>query len=249
MRKLFGFAAIFCLGLSVQSLQGSDFLEPIEFKSPYEDMHAGTGLELMDQVNVDFSEDGVAYLKYLEEQIKDAKASRLSSRGLGASLAGVGIGLAPITLGLSLLYTGIAPVFIVHGESLKKDLNGWRLIKASYIHCGYKNPSQEKLVKHDERIKIFISKYLKLEANAETVDRVAKAIVVANEKGWFGIVFNDSRIFRQNNHRQDICKKLFIDSELNPSLMNDSSVAEKILKYAEARNEYQEKQQEIMENL
>ena len=249
MEKLKCLGILLSVLLGGRHLYGGEFTEPIEFKTPYEDLKDAVDLQSLDHVEVDFSEEGIAYLKHLEVQIKDAKATQISSRGFGASLVGVGIGLAPITFGLSLLYTGVAPIFIVQGETLKKELNGWRLIKASYVHCGYKNPGEEKLKKHDERIKLFVRKYLKQEPDAETVDRVAKAIVTANEKGWFGIMFNDSRIFRQNNHRKDISKKLFVDNGLNPSLMTDTSVAEKISKYLEARNEYQEKQQEIMENL
>ena len=249
MVKLLRLGAVLCLGLFSNSMQATEFLEPIEFKSPYEDLDDSLGLDALDSAEVSFTNEGLAFLNYLEERIKDAKASQMSSRGLGAGLVGVGIGLAPVTLGLSLLYTGVAPIFIAHGEGLKKDLNGWRLIKASYVHCGYKNPNEDKLKKHDDRIEHFIKKYLKMDTDAQTVDRVAKAIVMANEKGWFGMIYNDSIIFRQNNFRRDIGKRLFTENGINASLMSDTTVAEKISKYAVARKEYQEKRQEIMENV
>lgn len=249
MEKLCFWVVLSCFIFGTSPSQADDFFEPIEFKVPYEKQDDRLELESLEQVDVQFSEEALEFLRFLEARIKNAKTSRLSSRGLGVSLMGVGVGLAPITLGLSLLYTGLGPVFIVSGEDLKKDLNGWRLIKASYVHFGYNNPSPEKLKKHDKRIALFIKKYLEKEPDEQTIELVAKAIVMANEKGWFGMLYNGSVIFGQDDHRGDISKKLFVEEGLNPKLLHDSPVKDKIAKYADAIKEYHEKKQEIIESL
>lgn len=230
------------------SLQATEFLEPIEFKSPYEDIGESPDLESMDQEEVNFSNEGLAFLKYLERNIALTKEDQYAMRGLGGFVAGTGLLLAPATFGITLILTGAGAGTIAAGESVKKELNGWRLVKAAYVHHGYKNPGQQKLKKHDNRISQFIKKYLKIEADSQTVDRVAKAIVIANEKGWFGMVYDNSAVLLQSTRRQEVANRLFPNNGISPNLLQDTTAAEKLLRYAEVRNEYQEKRKEIMEN-
>ena len=228
MNKLFCLGMLLSLGVGGFKLQAAEDYEPIEFKSSFEYPLDSIGLESMDPIDIKFSNEGLEFLKCLEGRILDESTGQNVNRGLGATLIGMGIVAAPVTLGLSVFLAGGGSVVIASAETLKKRLNGWRLIKAAYVHNGYKNPNQDKMAKHDKRIGSFIKKYLKIEADAQTIDRVAKAIVLANEKGWFGMAVNNSVVVLQSTRREDIGKLLFPDNCIHPKLLTDNTAKEKI---------------------
>ncbi|MFK7823542.1 MAG: hypothetical protein AB8G05_05265 [Oligoflexales bacterium] len=204
------------------------------------------------QSELEFSHEGLKVMDFLARggiEGKNYRRSRNITFSVGTVSTVGAIATAPTIVGpLIFLMLGGSGTVLAGANTLDEKMlarphyNLGRLIKASYVHLGWSTPDGKKLQKHDTRIREYINKYLEEPADEKCVDFVARSVVFANEKGWFGFMVKTKK---SSNHqkeklvfvtgsvtgRKNIREVLFPNNRLSNLIHRDSSVGDKVASY------------------
>ena len=209
-------------------------------------MNAPLGSEL------EFSSEGLEVMNFLAKgglEGKNYRHSRNITLSIGTVTTVGAIATAPTIVGpLVFLMLGGSGTILAGANTIDEKMlarphyNLGRLIKASYVHLGWTAPDRKKRLKHDARIREYIVKYLNDIPDEICIDFVARSIVFANEKGWFGFMVKTKKSSNLQKEklvfvtgsitgRQNLGEVLFPNNRLSNLIHRDSSISDKVASY------------------
>lgn len=201
---------------------------------------------------IEFSEDGIAVMRFLAKggfEGKSFRQNRNSSFLIGmVTIIGVVASAPTVTGPFIFLILGGTGTLLSSANTIdelvlsRPHYNLGRLIKASYVYLGWDTPNEQKLLKHHSRIRKYIFKYLDDSADEALLESVARSIVFANEKGWFGFMVpikKPNQKFKKRSayvagsitKRGKLHEILFPNRQLSSLIHQDSSISEKIASF------------------